>query len=233
MNTSSSAQHDSTLPPLAKEEGKTVLHVFDFDGTLTSKDSFFALIRSRAGRLRMLLGLLIYSPWLVLMKLRLYSNEKAKQRVFAHFFKGMTTQAFNEECRKMAAANEDMLRPAARTRLTELLESGQRLLIVSASAPDWVRCFFADDMPLTIVGTELEVVDNRLTGRFKTHNCYGAEKVRRLEAVLSEPRPSYHIVAYGDSRGDKELLAYADEGYYKPFSHPSSFISHPSSKYNA
>ena len=84
-------------------------------------------------------------------------------------------------------------------------------------APDWVRCFFADDMPLTIVGTELEVVDNRLTGRFKTHNCYGAEKVRRLEAVLSEPRSNYHIVAYGDSRGDKELLAYAYEGYYKPF----------------
>ena len=205
MNTSSSSQQ------------KTILHVFDFDGTLTRRDSFLALIRSRAGWSRMLLGLLIYSPWLVLMKLRLYSNEKAKQRVFAHFFKGMTTQAFNGECRKMAESNSDMMRPAALARLKELQDSGLRVLIVSASAPDWVRCFFPADMPLTIVGTELEVAGNRLTGRFATRNCYGAEKVRRLEAVLDKPRSNYYIVAYGDSRGDKELLDYADEGYYKPF----------------
>ena len=61
------------------------------------------------------------------------------------------------------------------------------------------------------------MVEGRLTGRFLTKNCYGAEKVNRLREVLVAPREEYYIVAFGDSRGDKELLAYADKGYFKPF----------------
>lgn len=30
-------------------------------------------------------------------------------------------------------------------------------------------------------------------------------------------RSEYYLIAFGDSRGDKELLEYADEGHYKPF----------------
>jgi phosphoserine phosphatase len=88
------------------------------------------------------------------------------------------------------------------------------------------------------VGTQIEVVDGRLTGRFATSNCYGPEKVRRLKEYINEEvspaggdlegwggkevSPTGGdlegaIIAYGDSRGDKELLAYANEGHYKPF----------------
>ncbi len=51
----------------------------------------------------------------------------------------------------------------------------------------------------------------RLTGRFSSRNCYGQEKVNRLLRV--EPhRETYRLIAYGDSRGDREMLAFADEG---------------------
>ena len=50
------------------------LFVFDFDGTLTNADTLLEFIRFACGRKRMLLGFLLYSPLLVLMKARLYPN---------------------------------------------------------------------------------------------------------------------------------------------------------------
>ncbi|MST85139.1 hypothetical protein FYJ73_10775 [Prevotellaceae bacterium LKV-178-WT-2A] len=70
---------------------------------------------------------------------------------------------------------------------------------------------------LLVVGTRIEVIDGKVTGRFLTPNCYGPEKVRRVQEMLSEPRDHYRITAYGDSRGDKEMLQYANERHYKPF----------------
>ena len=60
------------------------------------------------------------------------------------------------------------------------------------------------------------VKDGVLTGRFLTRNCYGEEKVNRLNALYPN-RQDYHLIAFGDSRGDKELLAFADESHFKPF----------------
>ena len=54
------------------------------------------------------------------------------------------------------------------------------------------------------------------TGKFLTMNCYGQEKVKRIERAFPL-RDTYELIVYGDSQGDKEMLAYADHGYYKPF----------------
>ena len=43
-------------------------------------------------------------------------------------------------------------------------------------------------------------------------------QVEELRHALQDFRSSGKwIVAYGDSRGDKEMLAFADKGHYKPF----------------
>ena len=96
---------------------------------------------------------------------------------------------------------------------------------------NWVRPFFKvrglDGV--RVLGTQIEVIDGRLTGKFKSNNCYGEEKVHRIcEALttsanaygtlsLSFDRAQYEIEAFGDSRGDKEMLAFANKGHYKPF----------------
>lgn len=71
-------------------------------------------------------------------------------------------------------------------------------------------------MGVTIIGTKVQVVDGKLTGRFLTKNCYGEEKVRRLLEQYPN-RKEYKLVAYGDSRGDHALLDFADEGHYRAF----------------
>ena len=217
------------------------IFVFDFDGTLTHADTLLAFIRFACGPVRMCMGFVLYAPLLVLMKLKLYPNYKAKQKVFAHFFRGMTLTRFDALCTAFAQQGEHLLRPAARSFINTVRPEAYAMAIVSASIDNWVRPFAemylqsdnAQDksqgnvqdntkdnkpaLPIIVLGTKVEVdAAGCLTGRFSTPNCYGPEKVRRIEAVWPH-REQYDVSAFGDSRGDKEMLAYADQGYFEPF----------------
>ena len=182
---------------------------FDFDGTLTTRDTLIAFIRYACGTPRFLLGFLLHAPLLMLMKLRLYSNGKAKQRLFAWFFRGMPIETFDALCQSFALSHRHLLRPETVRLLQQALSEGAEVLVVSASIDNWVQPFFPT---VTVLGTQIEVIDGRLTGHFLTPNCYGQEKVRRILA-LHPDRSAYRLTAYGDSRGDRELLAFADEAH--------------------
>ena len=205
---------------------KKKVYLFDFDGTLTSADTLLEFIRYACGRRRFFIGFALFSPLLVLMKLHLYPNYRAKQRLFAWYFKGMSIDNFDLVCRRFAHHNQRLLRLKALDKLREIFHNNETLCVVSASIDNWVRPFFdniskASRSDFRVIGTEVEVdTDGVLTGRFRTHNCYGAEKVRRvLEAMpqLKSNRDDFWVVACGDSRGDKELLEFADEAHFKPF----------------
>lgn len=197
---------------------KEKVQLFDFDGTLTRRDTLLEFIRRARGTGVLLGALLRFSPLLILMKLRLADNGRVKERMFAHCFKDMDINYFNLLCQWFADNSRTrLLRADGISTLEKGLDEGARVMVVSASIDNWVAPFFKGERLPEIVGTQVEVKDGRLTGRFLTPNCYGAEKVRRVRALLAEPRSHYYITAYGDSRGDKEMLDYADKGYYKFF----------------
>lgn len=205
---------------------KKKVYLFDFDGTLTSADTLLEFISYACGRRRFFIGFALFSPLLVLMKLHLYPNYRAKQRLFAWYFKGMSIDNFDLVCRRFAHHNQRLMRQKALDKLREIFHDNETLCVVSASIDNWVRPFFdniskASRSDFRVIGTEVKVdTDGVLTGRFRTHNCYGAEKVRRvLEAMpqLKSNRDDFWVVACGDSRGDKELLEFADEAHFKPF----------------
>lgn len=193
------------------------LYAFDFDGTITTKDTFIAFIRFVKGDLRTFLGLLLYAPILIMMKLKLYPNWKAKQQLFTYFFKGMNMKEFKLKCNEFARHNKALIRPLALIEIQKALKEGEKVIIITASIDMWVRPFFSElDKDIRIVGTKIEEKEGKVTGHFITRNCYGAEKVNRLKEIMPN-RNSYELISYGDSRGDKELLEYADKGYFKPF----------------
>jgi HAD superfamily hydrolase (TIGR01490 family) len=198
--------------------GKPIVAAFDFDGTITNRDTLLEFIRFAKGNLRFLLGFLLYSPLLVAFKLRLYPNWKAKQRIFTHFFGGMDYAAFQADCRRFyQQRGASLLYQDAVTRIRQHLADGDTVVIVSASVDDWVRPF-ADALGVkAVLGTQLQLTpDGKLTGRFATANCYGLEKVARLLTRFPH-REEYTLIAYGDSRGDRELLECADVKHYKLF----------------
>jgi phosphatidylglycerophosphatase C len=195
---------------------KQQITVFDFDGTLTTKDTFLEFIKFSKGKGAFLLGFLLHFPLLVLMKLKLYSNWKIKQMIFSYFFKDMTITDFDKYCIQFAKKHQLLLRPKGLQFLRKHLTDGDTVLIISASIDNWVKPFFLG-IPIKIVGTRLEIdIGRKLTGRFLSKNCYGKEKVTRL-LELYPKRDEYFLVTYGNSRGDKELIDFSDEGWYNNF----------------
>ena len=188
--------------------------VFDFDGTLTRCDTLPRFILFACGPWRFCVGFLLFSPLLVLMKLRLYPNWRAKQRVFAYYFRDMDYERFAELGRRFANVIERFRRKEITDLLKQYVASGATVYVISASMEEWVRPWCQKLGVKGVLCTKVEVGDDgRLTGRLKAPNCYGQEKVNRLLEVEPQ-RQSYTLHAYGDSRGDREMIAFADKGGY-------------------
>ncbi|MDQ7947308.1 MAG: HAD-IB family hydrolase [Pedobacter sp.] len=196
---------------------KETIAVFDFDGTITRKDTLLAFIRFSKGNLRFLLGFLLFSPLLLAMKLRLYPNWKAKEQLFTYFFKGTKIEDFDHWGEDFSAVIHQLLRNEAIRALKLHLGKGHKIIVISASIENWIIPWTKIMGIEVTLATKIAVDDHgRLTGKFLTKNCYGQEKVVRLLEALPN-RHEFHIVAYGNSRGDRELLDSADERYYNKF----------------
>lgn len=198
-------------------ERKTVA-AFDFDGTITRSDTLLPFIRFACGGGRFVAGMLLHAPLLLAYKGGLYPNWKVKQQIFHWFFRGMPLDKFNSLCRDFfRAKGQALFRPEAVSCISSHLQSGHTVVLVSASIENWVLPFACSLGVSHVICTQAACTSSRrLTGYFATANCYGQEKVTRLTRLFPG-RESYTLIAYGDSRGDKELLEYADEPHYKPF----------------
>lgn len=197
------------------------LHVFDFDGTITVRDSMLAFFYSSHSRWEIWATFLLYSPLLVLMKMRLFDNGKAKQLLINRLYRGWSIFNLELSATILTERNKDIIRPKALEYIQKLLEEGRQVVIVTASIDLYVReictTLLGDtDHKITIIGTQLEIKDGIATGCLASPNCYGCEKVRRIKALYPN-REAYKVIAYGDSRGDKELFEYADEIHFRPF----------------
>ncbi len=189
----------------------------DFDGTITTKDTLLEFISFSRGRTAFYLGFLLFTPALAAMKLGLIPNWKVKQSLFSYFYKGTPLARFDGWGERFAARIDEIVRPKAVAAIREHKAAGDRLIIVSASVENWITPWARKAGVDAVLATGVEVdAHGMLTGRFTTANCYGKEKVSRLNAELGE-RENYRLVAYGDSRGDKQMIDAADEGFYNKF----------------
>ena len=197
----------------------TRIAVFDFDGTITRRDTLIEFIRYAKGSLSLYWGLLLHLPWLVLMKLHLCDNGRTKERVFSWSFKGTSLEQFNKLGRQFFDAQADkLLYTHAVQTILQHKQQGDKVVILSASIENWVLPFASALQADALLGTQAEVQNGILTGRFATKNCYGQEKVNRLKQWLhANAITDGFVIAYGDSRGDKELLDFANEKHYKSF----------------
>ncbi len=192
------------------------LVLFDFDGTITIDDSLIRFIRFVVGDTNFIWGMILLSPMLTAYKLKLIPNYKAKQYMLSYFFKGMSDEKFMQVANEYSLKHiKTILRPKAMEKITWHKEQGHKIVIVSASIECWLKPW-CNEKNLDLIATKLEVKDSIITGKFLTRNCYGIEKANRVKEQYNLSDYD-HIYAYGDSRGDRELLAIADESFYKPF----------------
>jgi phosphatidylglycerophosphatase C len=189
---------------------------FDFDGTISTKDSLADFIQYAVGKLNYYVGLLVLSPMLMAYILKFIPNDLAKEKLLSYFFKGWNVKQFQVLAERYSLEQiDEIIRPKAIEKIRWHQNQGHQVVIVSASMDYWLRPWCGKN-DLCLIATRLEVKDSKLTGRFATKNCYGLEKANRVKDTFELSLYEY-IYVYGDSDGDKELLALADECFYKPF----------------
>lgn len=192
------------------------LVLFDFDGTITTKDTLIEFAHFYRGRNNYLLRMLRLAPLLALYALKIIPNWKAKQFFLKRFFKGEKMDDFNRKCIHFSTVVlPSLIRREAQSAIEKYRGEQATIAVVSASAENWVRPW-CEQNDIICLGTRLEVKDGIITGKIEGRNCYGDEKVCRIQERFNLSDFN-QVIAYGDSRGDKEMLALARERHYKPF----------------
>ncbi|MHA6697530.1 HAD family hydrolase [Chryseobacterium sp. A301] len=191
------------------------LYCFDFDGTLTKKDTLFLFLRSYNSS-RYFWAYLKHLPLFFLLKIKLLEAQPVKRSFVNAVLKGEKKQKLEQ------AANaffEEVYPSLIRDAALEFIESIPResvdSVLVTASLDLWAQPF-AKHWNMELLSTEMLYENGVYLGEFKTKNCNGKEKVNRLENFL-ENRKYDKVIAFGDSLGDQAMFRFASESHFKFF----------------
>lgn len=194
---------DASTPPVA---------AFDFDGTMVPGDSLLPFVWQAAGPRRFLRAVGRHGARVALATVaRVGSRDAAKAAFVSTALRGLAVSELVAAGVEFSHRLEARVHPAALERIAWHRAQGHDLVLISASLllylePLATRLGFS-----AVLATGLEVDQTgHLTGALDGLNVRGREKVARLERWLDGRKPE--LWAYGDSAGDRELLAAADHG---------------------
>lgn len=194
----------------------SIVAAFDFDGTISTTDSLRVFVRDTIGTPRFVAGAVLAAPWLIGAALRVVDRGTAKA-AFLRASLGAREKAQLERDAQHFVAHRlpRLLRPEMLARLRQHRALGHRVVLVSASPGLYLRPWAASVGFEAVLSTELAYDERaRFSGQFSKPNCWGPEKVRRLEAWWGDNPPRV-LFAYGDSRGDREMAARADHAWIR------------------
>ncbi len=192
----------------------TDLALFDFDGTITTGDTFTPFLRFAIPPSRLVVGGLVLSPVLAAHRLGLMSSPRARPIVCRVGFRGLPASAVQTMGRRYAAeVVPAVVRPRAMERIEWHKQRGDTVVVVSAGLDVYLRPW-CDVHGVALICTELEERDGRMTGRYRHGDCSGRTKAERVRGTL-ELADFVTVYAYGDTVEDREMLALADRRYYR------------------
>ena len=209
------------IGPTNESRQPSIVHrpivAFDFDGTLTTHDSFRAFLRWRVGSGRYVAGLTTLG-WDLLRYLRSGDRGRLKAAVARRFLGRARREEIESWARSFAETHaRSLLRPDAVRAWKYWRSRGARLVIVTASPEDLVAPFARGLGADLLLGSRLAFdTQDRFTGQLDGPNCRGAEKVARLREAFGQDMRLE--AAYGDSDGDRAMLAMAEDAGYRVFS---------------
>lgn len=188
---------------------------FDFDGTISFKDSFLEFFKYTDGSLKLYVCMLLNSPFVVLYFLNLYSNHKLKVRFFSFFYKGCSVAELEEKGRLYSqVVVPKMVYPQALQLIRWHQERGHVVYLLTASSRLWLG-EWCRQLNMKIIDTTFESDGQCYTGKIAGENCYGKEKAKQIQSILAANKgiPSY---GYGHGSGDAYFISEVKYGFNMP-----------------
>ena len=188
--------------------------LYDFDGTITSKDTTILLLgellKLRPWRF---FGLI----WLLLRMIATYdsaSKQEYKNKAIGYLIRGLSDMRLSVALKGFENKIKFLYRPSVLASIDRALEDGFVVMIVTAS-PSFAISNCMSDLPVIVLGTDFEKKENIYTGHLKSENCYGQEKVKRINEWAKSNNITLNVQsAWGDHLSDFEMLSLSEKRYW-------------------
>lgn len=190
------------------------LALFDFDGTITTGESFGPFVKAVAPRWRVRIGGALLAPLVIAYRLGWVSGIVVRAAVVRVAFRGLDAADFDQATLSFTGSYlPTVVRPEALARIAWHRSRGDRVVVVSGAFSEYLRPW-CDAQGLELVASSLERRDGRLTGRYAGAQCVLDEKIRRVREAC-DLAAFERIHAYGDTPEDLPMLALAHERHYR------------------
>lgn len=190
------------------------LALFDFDGTITTREMLPDFLHYSVPKSRLLIGKIALAPLIVGYRIGWVSGSLLRRAIV---WLGYARVPFADYARKGQTFADEMLpgvlRPEVMERIRWHQSQGDQVVVVSG-AFDIYLSHWCSQHQLDLICSSLEHRDGKLTGRYLGQQCVRSEKSRRVRERFDLTRFS-QIYAYGDTVEDEELLALAHRRFYQ------------------
>lgn len=191
------------------------LYFFDFDGTLTYKDTMFAFLKFYASN-KYRWQFIKHIPLFILLKIKLLDAESVKRSFIASILKGEKKSKLEEKAQAFFQKNyPELIRSNALDFIRNMDRDNTEAYLVTASLDIWTKPF-ADAFGFKLLATQALFENDIFTGKFQTKNCNGQEKVNRILQEIKDKKYD-KTIAFGDTSGDQPMLKWANEGHFRFF----------------
>lgn len=188
--------------------------LLDFDGTLILRDTTRFLF----------VGLIKLRPWKVFgvawffirMALSSDSNvtQNNKNKAIGYLIAGLSDVKMSKALSGFADKVTKLFRPLLINKIKEWNKDRVLILIVTAS-PSFAISKSVSDLPVYVIGTDFAKVSGKYSGKLESLNCYGEEKVKRIESWIEKRKYLVtYIEAWSDHFSDYPMLKMAEKRYW-------------------
>lgn len=197
---------------------KKIIAAFDFDNTLIDRDSLLPFLFYTTGTFATIYRLLMLIPAFLQFCLKRLSRQEIKEKILSTFFKDKNILDLKKQGKIYADTILDrFIKPEALAKLQWHQDQKHDCVLVSASVDLYLTPWAERHGIKSVLASRLEVTPNSLvTGKLVGSNCWGEEKRRRFLKEFGS-KENYTLYFYGDSRGDQEMLEFADYPFYRKY----------------
>lgn len=189
------------------------LALFDFDGTLTTRETFPDFMRYAVARPRLIVGGVLLAPVVFGYRRGWVAGNPTRASIVQVGLRGVDAARLRAQGEAFAReVLPGVLRPEAMARLAWHRDRGDRIVVVSGGLDVYLAPWCAAQ-GVELLCSVLAERDGRIIG-YAGAQCVGEEKVRRVGA-LCDPQAYAAIHAYGDTHEDQAMLAMAHHRTYR------------------